>query len=165
MGNQTSVFMSESLDGFSVAATRQNAGKSEDALLVASGVLNVPAVTTCAEVIDALGNASRSRPSQGCAGFSPVATAGASAPANTYRLSREQKSHQCSEKANCPTLMQGLQHSLTSGAVTETDSESQKEICVQMRATLRARRPHSMLWYQGPDFSRPDKPIESKSRL
>src|SRR5262245_47602406 len=53
-GNQTSTLISESLDGVSVAATRQNAGKVANALLPRParpfGIVNCPAPTVCASV-------------------------------------------------------------------------------------------------------------------
>src|SRR5688572_18025619 len=57
-GNQTSILMSESLVGFSVAATRQNAGSAVKSLESpgASG-LNAPACTGAATVIVARGSA------------------------------------------------------------------------------------------------------------
>src|SRR5687767_12396965 len=59
-GNQTSILMSESLDGLSVAATRQNAGSSPNGAPspLAPGGVNVPAGTACASVIVAAGTTS-----------------------------------------------------------------------------------------------------------
>src|SRR6185436_7022854 len=68
-GSQTSILMSESLDGFSVAATRQNAGS----VLAASpprppprapGCVKPPAGTACARVIAVLGSVNDIRLSQ-----------------------------------------------------------------------------------------------------
>src|SRR5437763_846460 len=53
-GSQTSILMSESLDGVSVAATRQNTGSPPKAvrpLAPRPGATNVPAPTVCANVI------------------------------------------------------------------------------------------------------------------
>ncbi len=60
--------MSESLDGFSVAATRQNAGKLISVAL--NGVVNEPAGTACAIVIVVFGSESDARLSHvaACAG-------------------------------------------------------------------------------------------------
>src|SRR3954464_7089484 len=68
-GSQTSILMSESPDGVSVAATRQNAGSSAYARAVAGGPspdgrggANAPAATDSAVVIVAFGSLSdRSR--------------------------------------------------------------------------------------------------------
>src|SRR5688572_25386608 len=66
-GNQISVLMSESLDGVSVAVTRQNGGNREKALPAApprpdpTGEVNAPAATTCAESILELGRATLAR--------------------------------------------------------------------------------------------------------
>src|SRR5262249_38785532 len=53
-GSQTSTLISESLDGVSVAATRQNAGRLANALLPRParpfGIVNCPAPTVCASV-------------------------------------------------------------------------------------------------------------------
>src|SRR5688572_3344994 len=51
--------MSESLDGFRVAATRQNAGSALNALAApdAPGGVNAPAATSCAVVTDTFGSA------------------------------------------------------------------------------------------------------------
>src|SRR5437773_9486027 len=65
--------MSESLDGFSVAATRQNAGRLRKACaatavtgvpLAVGGGVNAPASTACARVIVVLGRVSDARLSQ-----------------------------------------------------------------------------------------------------
>src|SRR5262245_2506277 len=65
-GSQTSILMSDSLDGFSVAATRQNAGSSRNTAPspLASGGVNAPARTGAACVIVAFGTASRASLSQ-----------------------------------------------------------------------------------------------------
>src|SRR2546426_8052355 len=64
-GIQTSILMSESLDGFSVAATRQNPGRSRKACAAAGaaaaptagiGGVNAPGSTPCASVIVVLGS-------------------------------------------------------------------------------------------------------------
>src|SRR6185436_5902197 len=68
-GSQTSILMSESLDGFNVAATRQNAGR----VLAASpprppprapGWVKPPAGTACARVMVVFGSVNDARPSQ-----------------------------------------------------------------------------------------------------
>ena len=68
-GSQTSILMSESDDGRSVAATRQCSGRSLAA--------PPPAGTTCAAVIDASGKASVASESQeaASAGMAPSASA------------------------------------------------------------------------------------------
>src|SRR4029077_14585282 len=52
-GSQTSILMSESLDGLAVSATRQNAGRSANALpprpARPPGCVNAPAATTWTE--------------------------------------------------------------------------------------------------------------------
>jgi hypothetical protein len=69
-GSQTSILMSESLVGFNVAATRQNAGRSLKATtgggppVVSPGGVNLPAATGCASVIVVFGNASDAMLSQ-----------------------------------------------------------------------------------------------------
>src|SRR5437667_7654204 len=67
-GSQTSILMSESLDGFAVSATRQNAGRSANALpprpARPPGCVNAPAATSCAESIVAPGSVSDFRLSQ-----------------------------------------------------------------------------------------------------
>src|SRR6266850_135634 len=59
-GSQISILMSESLDGFAVSATRQNAGKSANALpprpARPPGCVNAPAATTCTESTVACGS-------------------------------------------------------------------------------------------------------------
>src|ERR1700693_622070 len=69
-GIQTSILMSESEDGFSVAATRQNAGRSLTACAKAvgggvppavMGIVSAPASTVCASVIVVFGSASDAR--------------------------------------------------------------------------------------------------------
>src|SRR4026209_1476699 len=61
-GSQTSILISESLDGFKVAATRQNAGRFiSDAfccVAVDPGGVKVPAGTVCANVTVVFGNES-----------------------------------------------------------------------------------------------------------
>src|SRR5580704_10014485 len=66
-GIQTSILMSESVDGFSVAATRQNAGRPLTACTkavgagvppAAMGIVNARASTTRASVIVVFGSAS-----------------------------------------------------------------------------------------------------------
>src|ERR1700684_2869009 len=57
MGSHSSMRMSESLDGVSVAATRQNAGRFCMALF-APGAVNDPPVTVCAAVIFVFGRLS-----------------------------------------------------------------------------------------------------------
>src|SRR5512138_1484238 len=56
-GSQTSILMSESLDGVSVAATRQNGGRVAKTLLPRParpfGSANCPAPTVCASVTEA----------------------------------------------------------------------------------------------------------------
>src|ERR1051325_8330714 len=69
-GNQTSILMSESFDGASVAATRQNAGRflkfgaGPRAGVAAGGKVNSPAVTDSASVITVSGSASDFNSSQ-----------------------------------------------------------------------------------------------------
>src|SRR6187399_1422349 len=64
-GSHTSILMSESAVGLSVAATRQNAGRSANALPPRPpGCENAPAATASAAVIVALGSASDARLSQ-----------------------------------------------------------------------------------------------------
>src|SRR5215472_4803869 len=69
-GIHTSILMSESVDGFNVAATRQNAGSClKSAVGCASprpvtGGENAPAATDCASVIAVFGNESAWRLSQ-----------------------------------------------------------------------------------------------------
>src|SRR5438046_2705092 len=80
-GIQTSILMSESLVGFSVAATRQNAGSALNAAPGprpprAAGGVNSPAPTGCASVMVVSGNASDARLSQ---------VAAAAARAGTHR--------------------------------------------------------------------------------
>src|ERR1700736_4399989 len=69
-GSQTSTLMSESLDGFNVAATRQNAGSALKAFAIAGeaaappagvGGLNAPASIVCATVIVVFGSFSDAR--------------------------------------------------------------------------------------------------------
>jgi hypothetical protein len=82
-GIQTSTLMSESGDGVSVIATRQNDGSDRNAFSW-SGGLNAPASTVSATVIFAFGNASFARSAQP-ASASAVSRrpAGASTNANT----------------------------------------------------------------------------------
>src|SRR5882757_5505991 len=59
-GSHTSILMSESLDGVSVAATRQNAGRLANGFTAArppraGGAGNCPAATVCASVTAACG--------------------------------------------------------------------------------------------------------------
>jgi hypothetical protein len=67
-GSHTSTLMSESLDGFNVAATRQNDGRFVRAGLggaaVAPGGVNVPAETVSVRVIVASGKESVAKLSQ-----------------------------------------------------------------------------------------------------
>src|SRR5882724_10785251 len=83
-GNQTSILMSESLVGFSVAATRQNAGSAEKspASPCASGV-NAPACTDAAIVTVPWGSAIFARslhvPAAAAAGAGMAGNASASA--------------------------------------------------------------------------------------
>src|ERR1700681_204831 len=69
-GIQTSILMSESVDGFSVAATRQNAGRPLTACTkavgggvppAAMGIVNAPTSTARASVIVMFGSASDAR--------------------------------------------------------------------------------------------------------
>src|SRR6266571_7329663 len=68
-GIQTSILMSESLDGFSAAATRQNAGRLRKACTAAGrgavpptgGGVNAPASTAVANVIVVPGSVSDAR--------------------------------------------------------------------------------------------------------
>src|SRR5262245_23888463 len=69
MGSHTSILMSESLDGVSVAVTRQKAGSlakigSGPLAGCAPGAVNVPAATGCALVTFALGRLSAAIDSQ-----------------------------------------------------------------------------------------------------
>src|SRR5262245_53978718 len=70
-GSQTSILMSESADGLSVAATRQNAGKSANALPPPRpppcGGVKAPAAIGCAIVIVAFSNLSDESISHDCA--------------------------------------------------------------------------------------------------
>src|SRR5712691_6638369 len=77
-GIQASILMSESLDGFSVAATQQNAGRLRNAATgraavppAGAGGMNAPASTTFASVIVAVGSVSDARLSHDLA---PVAS-------------------------------------------------------------------------------------------
>src|SRR5262245_24222236 len=70
MGIHTSILMSESLVGFSVAATRQNSGTSLNAAAPRApppGGVNWPAATVCAIVIVVFGSETDSRLSHGAA--------------------------------------------------------------------------------------------------
>src|SRR6202795_1621966 len=66
-GSQTSILISESVVGFKVAATRQNAGRSLKATTgggppaVPPGGANSPAATGCASVIVVFGRANDAR--------------------------------------------------------------------------------------------------------
>jgi hypothetical protein len=63
-GSQTSILISESLEGFSVAVTRQNAGKSLSGIGVPrapAGGVNSPAAIVFADVIVVLGSLSPPR--------------------------------------------------------------------------------------------------------
>src|SRR5438094_7793152 len=68
-GIQTSILMSESADGVSVAATRQNAGRLANGVALAGGAafapggVNCPAATSCADAIVVFGSASFARAS------------------------------------------------------------------------------------------------------
>src|SRR5262245_39402891 len=66
-GSHTTILMSESLDGLSVAATRQNAGSvpKTRALPAPPGGLNAPAATRLASVTDPFGIASEASCSHG----------------------------------------------------------------------------------------------------
>src|SRR6185295_5047866 len=66
-GSHTSILISESVDGLSVAATRQNAGSVLKArgLPPPSGGLKAPAATRLASVIDPFGIASEASCSHG----------------------------------------------------------------------------------------------------
>src|SRR5437667_11506996 len=59
-GSQTSILISESLDGFAVSATRQNAGRSANALpplpVRPPGCVKVPAATSCTDSTVASGS-------------------------------------------------------------------------------------------------------------
>src|SRR3954452_20731524 len=73
-GSQTSILMSESLDGVSVAATRQNAGRSVMALPRPArppGAENAPAATGCPIVTVAFGSVSEARLSHVAASAAP----------------------------------------------------------------------------------------------
>src|SRR5689334_18415520 len=67
-GSQTSILMSESLDGVSVAATRQNAGRLSYGFAprprACTGATNAPAATVCAIVIVVCGSERFERSSQ-----------------------------------------------------------------------------------------------------
>src|SRR5678816_4946504 len=74
-GSHTSILMSESLDGISVAATRQNAGSDAytrdtcggaPPCRAAPGGVNAPAATSCAIVIFVLSSVRRASDSQVC---------------------------------------------------------------------------------------------------
>src|SRR6185436_8915134 len=62
-GSQISILMSESLDGVSVAATRQNAGRSANGFAPRprAGGVNAPAATVWADVIVVFGSLSDER--------------------------------------------------------------------------------------------------------
>ena len=64
-GIQTSILISESRVGFSVAATRQNAGRAREASAALPGGVKGPASTACASVIVAFGSASIDRAAHG----------------------------------------------------------------------------------------------------
>src|ERR1700736_4664298 len=64
VGSQTSILMSESLEGFKVAATRQNSGRFWKAALLPCGSLNPPAGTIWAVVMVVSGRESEARLSQ-----------------------------------------------------------------------------------------------------
>src|SRR4051794_26950818 len=78
-GNQISILMSESADGLSVAATRQNAGNAAKAALGAGGVANAPAATGSARVMVAPGISSEASCShnRGAAMVNPPAASSA----------------------------------------------------------------------------------------
>src|SRR4029453_2699572 len=77
-GSQYSTLMSESGDGFSVASTRQNAGRSENGLPPPrpprAGGVNPPAATEVAEVMVVSGSLREDSASHDCAkaGFAIV---------------------------------------------------------------------------------------------
>src|SRR5579862_140411 len=87
-GSQTSILMSESLEGLNVAATRQNSGSLlyGDAAAacepLGSGGVNSPADTVCAEVMVAFGCERVVKPSQeaAAAGRSLSANIGSKSP-------------------------------------------------------------------------------------
>src|SRR5437870_4741436 len=93
-GIQISILISESLDGLSVAAMRQNAGRSRNAPPPAGpfggvGSVNAPASTTRASVIVALGSAIDMRLSHDAAASSarlPIAVASNSAHSPPVRI-------------------------------------------------------------------------------
>ena len=75
-GSQTSILMSESLEGLSVAATRQNAGRSANCAppppRPPAGGVNAPAATGCAIVMVASGSLSELRLSHVAAAAGPA---------------------------------------------------------------------------------------------
>ena len=73
-GSQTSILMSESVDGVSVAATRQKAGRRLNcgtAAALAPGSVNPPAGTICARVIEVFGSAIDDNRSHGAGALNP----------------------------------------------------------------------------------------------
>src|SRR5262245_31581013 len=73
VGSQTSILMSESLEGFNVAATRQNDGRARNAWIASGagavapggvGGTNAPGSTVCASVIVVFGSTTDVRLSQ-----------------------------------------------------------------------------------------------------
>ena len=89
-GIQTSIFMSESLEGFSVAATRQNAGSCRKAAFCwappAPGGVNPPGATDCANVIAVFSTESDLRLSQET--ISAVAGAGIALKSTSAKKTR-----------------------------------------------------------------------------
>src|SRR5580692_1211152 len=61
VGSQTSILISESADGFKVAARRQNSGRFWNAALLPCGSLNPPAGTTWAVVMVVSGKDNEAR--------------------------------------------------------------------------------------------------------
>src|SRR5688572_19807544 len=90
-GSQTSILMSDSLEGVSVAATRQKAGRSLNGLPPPrpAGAVNAPAATGCAIVIVASGSFNDDRLSQVAALAGPAwITSRAAKPRVTRTLAR-----------------------------------------------------------------------------
>src|SRR5437867_8185501 len=83
-GIQTSTLMSESGDGVSVTATRQNDGSDRNAFSW-SGGLNAPASTVSATVIFALGSASFARSAQAAPASAVSRRPAGPAPTRTRR--------------------------------------------------------------------------------
>src|SRR5215469_16549994 len=88
-GIHTSIRISESLEGLSVAATRQNAGKSGKADALGVGGAKRPASIVRATVISASGGPTERRPSQGAPAADNRAATSSQASTRTMPIIRQ----------------------------------------------------------------------------